>query len=246
MKVKIRLLLAVFILQSLFMLVDKSSFAKAGDVQINCDGKTFNVPYVVIDPLGRKLGYNPILDQHYKEFPGGFGTVGINDIEGGDQRDVPDSYESFFTLMDGRYTIEVMGEGLTKFDLSIAISGIEGINSFVLKGATDKGVTSIFKFTYSSDPSTPVVLTRVATPQSLRQDITLSRKVGWIDNDGIMKSLLKKAEAAEESVNKGNTMAAENELKALVNEVEAQRGKHITEDAAKILIEDARYMIDNL
>ncbi|HLE09375.1 MAG TPA: hypothetical protein VI914_07080, partial [Thermodesulfobacteriota bacterium] len=58
-------------------------------------------------------------------------------------------------------------------------------------------------------------------------------------------SLLKKAEAAEESIERGNTRAAENELNALINEVEAQRGKHITDDAAKMLIEDAQYIIDN-
>jgi len=198
--------------------------------------------YVITDPNGQRLGYNPVTKQMYEEFEGGYGTTGIDE-------DV--SAEAFFRLIDGGYIIEVIGNGvdLMAFDIGVSILrdvGGEGFADSSFIGITDKGMTSKFRMTYNSDPNEPAGgLVRLATPPSLKQDITLSRKIGWITNDGIMKSLLKKAEAAEESIERGNTRAAENELNALINEVEAQRGKHITDDAAKMLIEDAQYIIDN-
>ena len=87
---------------------------------------------------------------------------------------------------------------------------------------------------------------RVATSGSLKQDITLARKVGWIDNDGIMTSLLKKAEAIEASIQKDRKKTTENLIKAFINEVNAQAGKHISKEAVKMLTEDANYIMNNL
>ncbi|XEC95847.1 LamG-like jellyroll fold domain-containing protein [Paenibacillus tarimensis] len=53
----------------------------------------------------------------------------------------------------------------------------------------------------------------------------------WIDNMGIAKSLQSKLAA--------------NELAAFVNQVQALRGKHITEKAAQYLLRDAEYLLNN-
>ena len=203
--------------------------------------------FIVTGPNVRRLGGDPVTKQIYREvdeeFEGGYGTTGIDDIEGA---------EAGLELIDGDYIIEVIGNGLDlmAFDIGVSILrdvGGEGFADSSFIGITDKGMTSKFRMTYNSDPNKPAGgLVRLATTQSLKQDIELSRKVNWIDNDGIMKSLLKKAEAIEDSINRGNSRAAENELKALINEVEAQTEKHIGKEASTILIEDAQYIIDNL
>jgi hypothetical protein len=53
----------------------------------------------------------------------------------------------------------------------------------------------------------------------------------WIDNMGIAKSLQSKLNA--------------NDLASLVNEVTAQRGKHISDQAADYLLRDAEYLLNN-
>ncbi|MBI5188984.1 MAG: hypothetical protein HZA07_08005 [Nitrospirae bacterium] len=52
--------------------------------------------------------------------------------------------------------------------------------------------------------------------------------------------------AAESAINRGQKKTAINQLNAFINEVKAQSDKHIKEDAAKILIEDAEYLINHL
>ena len=59
----------------------------------------------------------------------------------------------------------------------------------------------------------------------------------------------RKLEAANSQLESGNTKAAGNILKTFINHAEAQHGKknkHITEDAAHELIEDAEYLLSQL
>jgi len=56
-----------------------------------------------------------------------------------------------------------------------------------------------------------------------------------IENGGIANSLAGKAENACRKHQQGNDNAAVNKLNAFINEVEAQRGKHIPEGVADVL-----------
>lgn len=80
-------------------------------------------------------------------------------------------------------------------------------------------------------------------------------KLGWIKNEGILKSLDAKLENAKKDIEKGNTRSAKNTLKAFINEVEAQgcesyencpAGKHLTSEAYGLLKYNAQYLIDHL
>ena len=218
-------------------------------IQINStamDGKGVflpkTIPYLIItDPAGLKVGYDPTIDKKYNEFNAGWTISGSDEIEG---------FEAMFPPINGTYTIEVIGSSLMAFFIDISIyreiAG-EGLPSLEVRGVTDKGITSQFQFTYNSDPSKPAgSAVRIATPSSLKQDIALSRKIGWIDSDGIMMSLYKKAEAIEKSLARDDKNTAKNQLDALINEVNAQKGKHIKDEAIKILLEDAQYLMEHL
>lgn len=220
--------------------------------QIEFDGDDEGVYAIITDPQGRRVGYDIATKQYIEEFPASFG-FSFKDIDGVSGRDeISDKFNGggMLNLIPGTYTIEVIGVGLTVFEVGIGISrGIisEGFTRFDFEGVIDKDLTSKFQFTYTSDPSKPAgTATRITTYSSLKQDITLSRKIGWINNDGIMNSLLKKVEAIEASMAKGKNDTAKNQLNALINEINAQKGKQIDEKAVKMLLEDAQYIIDQL
>ena len=73
--------------------------------------------------------------------------------------------------------------------------------------------------------------------------------MGWIYGPGvggIVNSLDAKLEAAQRAYERGQRHTAVNILNAFVHEVEAQTGKHITAEAAAILIRGAQYVTNRL
>ncbi|UCH89332.1 MAG: right-handed parallel beta-helix repeat-containing protein [Thermoplasmata archaeon] len=63
---------------------------------------------------------------------------------------------------------------------------------------------------------------------------------------GIENSLISKLNNALKSLEKGNIQAAMNQLEAFINEVEAQKGKKISEEDAELLIEAAMLIMETL
>jgi len=73
--------------------------------------------------------------------------------------------------------------------------------------------------------------------------------MGWIYGpgaQGIVNSLDTKLEAAQRAYDRGQRHTAVNILNAFVHEVESQTGKHITAEAATILIRGAQYVTNRL
>ena len=69
---------------------------------------------------------------------------------------------------------------------------------------------------------------------------------GEIDNQGIVTSLLAKLDAAQKLIDEGKIDQAKNLLNAFINEVQAQSGKHITPEAAELLIQSAEHILSTL
>jgi PKD repeat protein len=63
---------------------------------------------------------------------------------------------------------------------------------------------------------------------------------------GTENSLISKLESAIDSLEDGQDNAAVNKLEAFMNQVEAQRGKKLTEEEADKLIADVQAIIDNV
>ena len=85
-----------------------------------------------------------------------------------------------------------------------------------------------------------------ATIDSLHQCITHAAAVGHIDNSGVANSLLKKLDAAQAALNRGQANVAVNNLQAFIHAVDAQTGKHIAADHAAHMIMHAEAVIDSL
>jgi len=79
--------------------------------------------------------------------------------------------------------------------------------------------------------------------ESMMSVVTSLYNEGKIDNAGIYNSLIAKLEAAAKNK---NINAASNVLEAFINEVQAQSGQHITEEAANLLIPDVQWLLAHL
>jgi 2',3'-cyclic-nucleotide 2'-phosphodiesterase/3'-nucleotidase len=91
-----------------------------------------------------------------------------------------------------------------------------------------------------------VTFSVTATVQSMIASVNRFYIEGLIDNAGIRNSLLVKLNTAQTNLNKDNIKAAKNALQAFINAVQAQSGKHITKQAADLLIADANWVIAHL
>jgi len=70
--------------------------------------------------------------------------------------------------------------------------------------------------------------------------------LGDIDDQEVKLGLLDKLYAAKHQLDKGKTKTVGNILGAFINNLKAQRGKHVSTEAADILIAGAQFIIDNL
>ncbi len=101
----------------------------------------------------------------------------------------------------------------------------------------------------------PLAVTVRADPTSVRSVVNRFAAAGVFDNAGIANALVSKLTAADTAIQSGDSHAATNTLAAFVNQVQAQRGKHIaasatidgsTFDPSAILLADARDAIGSL
>jgi 5'-nucleotidase / UDP-sugar diphosphatase len=81
--------------------------------------------------------------------------------------------------------------------------------------------------------------------EDLIDSLTMYFESGDISNYGIYKSLLKKLEGVQTALENGHDKVAANRLDAFVNQVQAQTGKAISEEAAAALISSAARVFGN-
>lgn len=103
--------------------------------------------------------------------------------------------------------------------------------------------------------ATNASVTVIATASSLSNVINQLLGAGCIDNSGIATALLAKLTAAQSDIAAGSLSTAINTLKAFINQVNAQSGKHIatsctigsvTFNPVTVLIADAQGLINSL
>ena len=209
--------------------------------------------FFVEDANGRKTGENPILREFYYEIPGArFGDEGYGD----DLSSEPGIYFIIFdseNMLEGRYSINVIGTGSDSFKLHI---GAERINAdkyeFQYTGLIHKGEVYKFRLNYSPDPSVPITVEEVKDedPISLIDEliayITNATNSGSIDNKGIANSLISKLEEAKRQLEKGKSKQAVNALNAFLNELSGQHEKHISDEVYGYLKEKVERLITQL
>ena len=86
----------------------------------------------------------------------------------------------------------------------------------------------------------------IATIDSLTPTVERLCNESHIAKHGICNAFLAKINAAKNSIGRGNTHAAINQLNALLHQLNAQEGKALSDDAFRILDQDVRYVIISL
>ena len=92
----------------------------------------------------------------------------------------------------------------------------------------------------------PVTFQPVQFLQSIQSYKEQAFKQGWINDAGVANSLDVKLNAAMSALQAQDTKTAKNILNALLNEVEAQSGKHLSPEAVALLQFNAQYLISKL
>src|SRR5262249_28224700 len=108
-----------------------------------------------------------------------------------------------------------------------------------VSGIAAPGSETRFQVSLNTVAGTRTQIARIPTFSGTLDDINNSLLLGWISNRGIANSLSAKVEEAQKTTQTGRN----NVLNAFKNEVTAQAGKHITNIAAQVLLQDADGLI---
>jgi len=155
-------------------------------------------------------------------------------------------HPGFLTLNFGAVDVGLAGVKDVTADLDgVAVTSGQVIDFYTLSlgdhTLTVKAVDNV-----GNEASSSVTFSVSATIQSTIAGVNRFYTEGKIDNGGIANSLTQKLENAQKDLDKGKTKNAISKLEAFINEVQAQSGKHITVDAANLLIADAQWVIAHL
>lgn len=85
-----------------------------------------------------------------------------------------------------------------------------------------------------------------ATIESLRHCVVHAYDLGHLTKAGVRDSLLAKLDAAQAAFDRGQPTTAANQLRAFINEVDAQTGKAILAEHASHLVAHAEIVIATL
>ena len=135
--------------------------------------------------------------------------------------------------------------------LVAALDGVPVVNGQVIDLYTlslgDHTLTVTASDFYANSTTKSVTFSVTATVSSLMDGVTRFYNEGKIDNSGVYNSLMQKLQAIQASMDrKGKQNSTANVLQAFINEVTAQSGKHITTEAAALLIADAQWVLAHL
>lgn len=207
-------------------------------VHITGKAKNGAVHFLITDPIGRRLGYDPRTGLSYNEFPGGYYNTETGKDEFG--------WEAIFNPIKGDYMIEAISSDLAAFTL--ALSGTDepyraqGPGSLVDKRSTSRFLLSAV----AEGPKASFTIKRLVSPANLKQDIALLRKMGWIESKNLSKKITKRVDEIEYDIANGWKDIAINQISSLMNEVKAHGAEEIKPEGAEILLEDAKGLIDQL
>jgi len=202
------------------------------------------IEFLLTDPAGNRTGLDPTTGVQFNQIPGSsYSADSIQDDLDPSSGDTTPEVKNLeiVTPLSGTYNLEVFGTGVGAYAIDFVAEDSNGDPHVeTVSGNTLLGATAQFTIIYSTVPGSPVVVKHIVTFDGLVTDLNLARTLGLIDNDGIANSLLSKLQAAKAAMARGDAATASNILRAFVDEVSAQAGKHIQADAANLLIADSK------
>lgn len=144
--------------------------------------------------------------------------------------------------IEGNYEIKLSSEENGFYEINLATFKENGDNdSNYIRGIITENNDETIKANYSQVNNTNI--NKIVSFSDLIKDLNELKGMNQFKNNGIYNSLLAKATVAQ-LVNFVSEKTSNNILKAMLNEIKAQRGKGITEDAYQVLFYNINYLIN--
>jgi hypothetical protein len=165
---------------------------------------------------------------------------------------------NFFFWLNWGIEPNVIRPGESDTTFSYSINALPFISRYYIQGANKSPTNASFKELvediktnsvsgYTLGPTNPPdPFDAGVFTDTLRSFTTQACKLKWIDNKGICQSLLAKLKNVQNQLGKGKTKIAITSLWAFINEVEAQKGKHLTGEGFGLLYFNVKYLIKKL
>jgi hypothetical protein len=143
--------------------------------------------------------------------------------------------------------------GSTDSTFRFSSNGLPRTGIYYIKGnngdvnfSTEDLVTNSVRGTTLSPYDPPNPFDAGIFTDTLRSFASQACNLKWIDNKGICQSLQAKLKNVQNQLGKGKTKVAINSLQAFLNEVEAQKGKHLTSEGFGLLYYNGKYLLKML
>lgn len=207
---------------------------------------------LVTDPLGRRLGRDPLSGIDYDEITDA-GYTEEGPILSSDTPIDPDEIHEgriiyIHSPINGNYDIKVIGTDSGAYTLDFLIYDDAG-ESFVasFEKITAPDVVSDYSLNYSTDPEEPVEIEEGITLDDTIEDVKISYDLGWITKKWVEALLIAKLRIAKRLEQKGRIRLERAVLKLFIGEVKFfhKRG-HINDQTKELLINDTQYIIEHL
>ncbi|MBN1348466.1 hypothetical protein JXJ21_03590, partial [candidate division KSB1 bacterium] len=181
----------------LLSLMFKNVFSQRKGMQIDGYG---NIALMIIDPIGRKTGYNILEDKTFDGMPGsdvGAAGIGILNEDGTTEAD-PNS--PTITAMidddfDGEYKVIISGFSKADWGINIIVEHENGDGTNTVAGGfvdSASVVEVLFTYYYSSKENTKIK--KLVTDSTFIKDVELCYHFGYLKDKGLRNSLKAKAE----------------------------------------------------
>jgi hypothetical protein len=218
------------------------------------------VNYVVTDPAGRMTGIDPRGAarrenwKRYEEIPeSNYGFMSVGDLDPNASVDVSSEFVCLFESPegDGTYTFQFFGNKLGKFDLYVTAGGYDTTHiqdvRFDLKNIPiDRDSVITYRFTYHGRPGSDVSFVKVVSANSLLQDVSAMRKLGWITDQPTADKYLSYFSTAKTQLEQNNTTGARTTLQSVLRDVDVDSSSMLTSKAYALLRDDTEYLLDQL
>lgn len=208
-----------------------------------------NATLLMTAPTGERTGADSQSNTILREIPGSaFARDALTDDETGESVPGFTSIINVFAPVGGTYGVRVFGTSYGVTSLMIRTFSADGASQPPLEilVVTAPGSVSTLELAYNPESTGTATVRRSATFASALTDVDALLRSGHITNAGVANSLSQKLSRAQASESRGATGAAAGTLNALLSEINAQRGVHLSNTAGTILIEDAQFLLAHL
>ena len=219
-----------------------------------------NVQVVIVDSLGRCVGYDPATRQVRKEYPDcGYSLEGVgdSDVEPGQQTNDQEYNLWIDEHLVGVYTVRILGVSGSRYSLRIT-QGIKRRLIIQRESYIRPGTQQDFRLDITRENRGS--LQRSPHPKSLSEDLQAVFEAGALGDKRFYDQLKKDATQYERQLSKGDSLKARKELEQFEQKIDQEyrrdsrnestgRGnekRFIKKDAYQLLKEDVTTLLEQL